>query len=225
MAEELLVRDSLEEELFEKNQGLIWSIVRRFFGRGVEPEDLFQIGAIGLIKAIRGYDESYGTAFSTYAVPKIMGEILRFFRDDGMVKVSRPQKREAAMVLKARELFEKENGREPRLSELSELTGLTPEDIASADLALMPVRSFEEKIKDDLTLGLRLGVNPEESMVERIGLAEAVNSLGEEEAMVIRLRFFKGLTQEQVAKIMNTTQVQVSRIQKKAIERLRWRVG
>ena len=218
MAEELLVRDSLEEELFEKNQGLIWSIVRRFFGRGVEPEDLFQIGAIGLIKAIRGYDESYGTAFSTYAVPKIMGEILRFFRDDGMVKVSRPQKREAAMVLKARERFEKENGREPRLSELSELTGLTPEDIASADLALMPVRSFEEKIKDDLTLGLRLGVNPEESMVERIGLAE-------EEAMVIRLRFFKGLTQEQVAKIMNTTQVQVSRIQKKAIERLRWRVG
>lgn len=219
------VRTADEETLFLENQGLVWSIARRFFGRGVEADDLFQIGCVGLIKAIRGYDESFGTAFSTYAVPKILGEILRFFRDDGMIKVPRPKKREALQVLNAKNEFEEKNGRSPRLSELAEITGLLPEEIAAAEGALLPVRSFEEQIGEaEMTLERRLGVSEEETVVTRISLHDAIRTLKREEEMVIRLRFFKGLTQGQTAKILNTSQVQVSRIQKRALARLRMRI-
>lgn len=122
--------DAAMEELVEQNAPLIWSVARRFFGRA-EPEDLFQLGSIGFLKAVRGYDPDFGTAFSTYAVPKIAGEMLRFLRDDGPVKVSRTLREHAAKAAAIAEAFRKREGREPHISELAELTGMTPEELAS----------------------------------------------------------------------------------------------
>ena len=210
------------ERLVEENSGLIWSVARRFFGRGAEPDDLYQLGCLGFLKAIAGFDPDFGTQFSTYAVPKIAGEIRRFLRDDGAIKVSRSLREQAAMVFTARERLKNALGREPALSELSEETGLSAEEIAQCELAVAAPDSLQRETGDGLTLeGALGGESPEEGLIERIALREAVDRLPEREKMTILLRFFKGLTQEQAARLLGVSQVQVSRLERRAIEKLR----
>lgn len=210
------------EQLVLENAGLIWSIARRYFGRGVEPDDLYQLGCLGFIKAVKGFDITFGTQFSTYAVPKIAGEIRRFLRDDGAIKVSRSLREQAAAIFSAREKLSATLGREPVLSELSEETGLSAEEIAQCELAVAAPESLQRETGDGLTLENVIGSDsPEESMVERIALREAVDALPEREKMTILLRFFKGLTQEQSARILGVSQVQVSRLERRALEKLR----
>ena len=211
------------EALVVGNSGLIWSIARRYFGRGVDPEDLFQLGCLGFLKAVEGFDLDFGTQFSTYAVPKIAGEIRRFLRDDGTVKVSRSLKERAMMIRVTRQKLTNRLGREPTLSELSVETSLQPEEIATAETATGTAESIQKRsgedgfaLEDVLTEG-----EMEEKIVERIALREAITSLSEREQMVIKLRFFHGLTQDKTAKILGVSQVQISRIEKKALENLR----
>ena len=204
-------RDACEQAVIENN-GLIWSVVRRYYGRGVDPEDLYQLGCLGFLKAVQGFDFDYGTCFSTYAVPKIAGEIRRFLRDDGAVKVGRT----------IRERLRQELGREPVLSELSEASGLTPEEIAQVEIATDTPESLQRETADGLTLEGMLGTDaPEEGMVERIALRESIDQLPEKERMTILLRYFKGLTQEQTARILGVSQVQVSRLERRGLKRLR----
>ena len=210
------------EQMLRDNSGLIWSIVRRYYGRGVEPDDLYQLGCLGFIKAVKGFDLTFGTQFSTYAVPKIAGEIRRFLRDDGAIKVSRGIREQAAMIFAAREKLKNMLGREPVLSELSEETGLRPEEIAQCELAVAEPESLQRETGDGLTLEGMLGSeSPEESLVEKIALREAIEVLPERERMTILLRFFKGLTQEQTARLLGVSQVQVSRLERRALEKLR----
>ncbi|MCI8537797.1 MAG: sigma-70 family RNA polymerase sigma factor [Oscillospiraceae bacterium] len=211
--------------IVRENERLIWSVVRRYTGRGVESEDLFQLGCIGFLKAVEGFDTSYGTQFSTYAVPKIAGEIRRFLRDDGTVKVSRGLKERAGVIRAARERLSAALGREPTLSELSLATGLEGEEIAAAETAAAPVASLQMETGDGLTLESTLGDSGmEEGIVEQVALREAVASLPEREQTVIILRYYRGFTQDRVAKVLGVSQVQVSRIEKKAVGRLRERL-
>jgi RNA polymerase sporulation-specific sigma factor len=210
-------------QLIEENSGLIWSVARRFFGRGVDPEDLYQLGCVGFLKAIDGFDESYGTKFSTYAVPKISGEIRRFLRDDGTVKVSRGIKEQAAQIRMARIKLEQKLGREPALSELSAETGLSPEDIAFAETATGPAESIHQETGEDgFTLELVLGdYSAEEKMVEHVALRAAIEKLPQKERQVVALRYYHGMTQQSCAKVMQVSQVQISRLERRAVELLR----
>jgi RNA polymerase sporulation-specific sigma factor len=210
------------DRLVRENAGLIWSIVRRYYGRGAEPEDLYQLGCMGFLKAIRGFDLSYGTQFSTYAVPKIAGEIRRYLRDDGAVKVGRGLREQALNIFAARERLSHQLGREPAISELSVETGLTAEEIAAAELAAAPPESLQQELSDGLTLESTLRSSEgEEAMMEKIALRSAIDTLPESEKKTILLRFFKGLTQAQTARILAVSQVQVSRLERRALERLR----
>jgi RNA polymerase sporulation-specific sigma factor len=214
--------ESACEQVLLENSGLIWSVVRRFLGRGVETEDLYQLACIGFIKAVKGYDLAFNTQFSTYAVPKIAGEIRRFLRDDGTVKVSRGLRERAQRIYAAREKLHEELGREPVLSELSEHTGLSVEEIAESELAAAPPESLQQETGDGLTLESMLGTDsPEEGVVERIALRAAINALPEREKQTIALRYFRGLTQQQTARVLNVSQVQVSRLERRALEHLR----
>ena len=210
------------ERVLAENSGLIWAVVRRYYGRGAEAEDLYQLGGLGFLKAVRGFDADYGTQFSTYAVPKIAGEIRRYLRDSGSVKVGRTLKERSSAIYAARERLRTRLGREPALSELSEATGLTAEEIAVAELASAPPDSLQQENADGLTLESTLA-SPmtEESMVERIALRAAIDRLPDRERQTILLRFFKGMTQQQCARILGVSQVQVSRLEKRAIEKLR----
>lgn len=210
-------------KLIEENSGLIWSVARHFFGRGVEAEDLFQIGCIGFLKAIQGFDSEYGTQFSTYAVPKISGEIRRFLRDDGTIKVSRGIKEQAQKIRSARNELEQELGREPSLSELSAITGISPEDIAAAETATGPTHSLQyESGEEGFSLENILGdYGQEERLIDRFSLDEAIKRLSEKEQMIISLRYFHGLTQDRTSRAVGVSQVQVSRLERKAIEQLR----
>ncbi len=211
------------EEMIRENSGLIWSVAHHFFGRGVEPDDLYQLGCVGFLKAVQGFDDSFGTQFSTYAVPKISGEIRRFLRDDGAVKVSRSVKERAATVRLARMRLEQTLGREPTIGELSQETGIEPEDIAACELAVSPSESLQkENGEDGFTLEQVLGdYNQEEKLVEQVALREAVRNLPEKERMVVVLRYFRGMTQSSAAKVMGISQVQVSRLEKKAMGHLK----
>ena len=214
-------RDACEQAVLENN-GLIWSIVRRYYGRGVEPDDLYQLGCLGFLKAIQGFDFSYGTCFSTYAVPKIAGEIRRFLRDDGSVKVGRAIREQAQTLYSKREQLRHDLGREPALSELAEATGLSVEEIAQVELATDSPESLQRETVDGLTLEGMLGTNaPEETLVERIALREAIDHLPEKERMTILLRYFKGLTQERTARVLGVSQVQISRLERRGLARLR----
>lgn len=208
--------------ILEDNAGLIWSVVRRYYGRGVEPEDLYQLGCLGFLKAVRGFDDAYGTQFSTYAVPKISGEIRRFLRDDGPVKVSRGMKERAAVIYSARTRLTAVQGREPTLSELSGETGLSPEDIAAAETAAGPVTSLQMETAEGFTLESVLGEDGmEERVVERVALRAAIDELSERERQVVLLRFYKNMTQDRAARVLGVSQVQISRIERRAIEHLR----
>ena len=211
------------QQLVEENTGLIWSVARRFFGRGVEPDDLYQLGCVGFLKAIEGFDLSYGTQFSTYAVPKISGEIRRFLRDDGVVKVSRTIKEQAVKIRQARLLLEQRIGREPKMSELSAETGLSPEEIAFAETATGPADSIQRESGDDgFTLELVLGdFGAEDKMVEHVALRAAIEKLPEREKQVIALRYYHGMTQQASARVLHVSQVQISRLERRAVEMLR----
>ena len=211
------------ERLISENSGLIWSVTRRFMGRGTELEDLYQLGCIGFLKAVEGFDPSFGTQFSTYAVPKIAGEIRRFLRDDGVIKVSRTLKEQSMTIRTVRNQLTAEFGREPTVGEISERTGLTIEEIALAETATQGTESISRQMGEE---GFSLediltDTQTEEKLLEKIALRQAVSQLPEREAMVIGLRYFHGLTQERVSKVLNVSQVQVSRIEKKALEHLR----
>lgn len=210
------------EQVLTENTGLIWSIVRRYYGCGVEVDDLYQLGCIGFIKAVKGFDLTYGTQFSTYAVPKIAGEIRRFLRDDGAVKVGRSIREKGQMLWSVRERLRQQLGREPHLSEVSRETGMSVEEIAGIDLAVIAPESLQQETAEGLTLESTLGTaGPEEHLVEKIALREAVEALPEHEKMTILLRFFKGLTQQQAARILQVSQVQVSRLERRGLKRLR----
>ena len=214
-------RDACEQAVLENN-GLIWSVVRRYYGRGVEPDDLYQLGCLGFLKAVQGFDFSYGTCFSTYAVPKIAGEIRRFLRDDGTIKVGRGIREQSLTLYALRERLRQKLGREPVLSELAEQTGWTPEEIAQIDLATTAPDSLQRESSEGLALEGILGTEaPEDALVERIALREAVNQLPEKERMTILLRYFKGLTQERTARVLGVSQVQISRLERRGLERLR----
>ncbi len=210
------------ETLLTENERLVWSVVQRYANRGVETEDLFQLGCIGFLKAVDGYDPAYGTQFSTYAVPKIAGEIRRFLRDDGTVKVSRGLKEQAQRIRAAREQLPARLGREPGLSVLAAETGLTPEEIAAAETAAGPVASLQSETAEGLTLESVLGdEGMEGEIVEHLALRQAVAQLEQREQRVILLRYFRGFTQERTARVIGVSQVQISRIERRAVEHLR----
>ena len=211
------------EQLIVENSGLVWSVAKRYFGRGVDTEDLYQLGCLGFLKAIDGFDMEFGTQFSTYAVPKIAGEIRRFLRDDGAVKVSRSIKERSASIKMARQRMTGELNREPTISELAQELDLTVEEIAVAETATAHTESIQ---KENGEVGLTLESiltdgSMEEELVEHIALKEAVANLPERERLVIDLRYYHGLTQDKTAKILGVSQVQVSRIEKKALQQLK----
>ena len=214
------------EQLVTENSGLIWSVARRFLGRGAEADDLYQLGCVGFLKAIEGFDLEYGTQFSTYAVPKIAGEIRRFLRDDGAVKVSRSLKEQAATIKSTRSRLLSALGREPSIQEISRQTGLSPEEIALAETATAATESIQqENGEEGFSLEQVLtDTESEDTMVERISLRQAVEALPQREKLVIDLRYYHGLTQQRVATVMDISQVQVSRIEKKALALLRERM-
>lgn len=208
--------------LVEQNTGLIWSVAKRFFGKGCEPDDLFQLGSVGFLKAVQGFDVTYGTQFSTYAVPKIAGEILRFLRDDSMVKVSRGLKERSVRIRQIRAALEQTLGREPTISEISNESGLEAEEIAMAESATGFAQSLQEEDSETgLSLEHVLSDHAEEKMMEYAALRQAIDLLPEQEKEVIALRFYRGLTQQKTARILSVSQVQVSRLERRAIEHMR----
>lgn len=218
---------SARERLLQENAGLIWSIVRRFYGRGTEPEDLYQLGCLGFLKAIDGYDPAYGTQFSTYAVPKIAGEIRRFLRDDGAIKVSRTIKEQAAQLRNLRNQLTLELGREPHLSEIAEASGLTVQEIAVIDTAMLPADSLQRPAGEDgCSLEQLLpGEAIEEKIIESVALGDAISQLEPRQRAVIRMRYFRGMTQDKTAAVMGVSQVQVSRLERRALGRLKEILG
>jgi len=211
-----------EAQLLEEHQGLLYSIVRRYCGRGVDPEDLYQLACVGFLKAVRGFDPSLGNQFSTYAVPKIMGEIRRFLRDDGPVKVGRTLREQQARLGLTRYKLEQALGRPPRLSELAAAAGMTPEEAAAAETAGLGTLSLQQETAEGAALEDLLGDEGiEERVLERLSLRQAVERLPDRERQVVALRYYRGLTQTHTARILGVSQVQVSRLERRALDRLR----
>ncbi len=218
------------EILIEENMGLIHHVVKRFLGRGVEAEDLFQIGAIGLVKAVDRFDLSFGVRFSTYAVPMIAGEIKRFLRDDSMIKISRSLKELAIRAAKLREQLLMERGEEPGVEELSELLGVEPEELVQAMDGSAEVESLQKIVYQGDGEGLSLmdkveqGKDEEETLLRQLLLEQLLRSLEPKERRLIMLRFFHDRTQTQVAEELGMSQVQVSRLEKKILTALKKRI-
>ena len=215
------------EQLVEENVGLIWCVVKRFYGRGLENEDLFQIGSIGLLKAIDKFDLSYDVKFSTYAVPMISGEIKRFLRDDGMIKVSRTLKELSYKIFQTREKLLDLLGREPTIEELAEKMQIDKEEIVEALEAGSEVESIYKPIHQKEGNEIRLmdkleeKEHREEKILDHMLLQQLLGSLEKEERTLIYMRYFQDKTQSQVGKELGISQVQVSRMEKKIMENLR----
>ncbi len=209
------------EKLTEANMGLVKSIAVRFRDRGTETEDLIQIGCIGLIKAIRGYDESFGTMFSTYAVPLIYGEIRKFLRDDGIIKVSRELRRKATLLCRERQRIVTETGASPHISELAATVGMSVEEAAEALEATAAVESLYGDGDDEPSPEMRLWTDNVAEFADSFALRQAVESLPEEEKMLVLLRYYRGMSQSGTAKILGITQVKVSRRERKIMEKLK----
>ena len=213
--------------LVEENVGLVWSIVRRFQNRGVEPEDLFQIGTIGLIKAVDKFDCSYEVCFSTYAVPMITGEIKRYLRDDGILKVSRSLKETAAKAYRIREQQEKQTGREPTTQEIARELGISPEELMEAMDSYVQVESLQQTIYDGDGSSIRLmdklsaRSGEGDAALDRMMLADSLSALDQREREIIVLRFYYDQTQSQIAKRMGVSQVQVSRLEKRILRKMK----
>lgn len=217
-------------QLVEENMGLVWCVVKRFFGRGVEAEDLFQIGSIGLMKAIDKFDFSFDVKFSSYAVPMIAGEIRRFLRDDGMIKVSRSLKELAYKAYLAKEEMQEQLGREPTLEELAETVQVEKEELVMAMEAVSEVESIHkpiyEKDGDAISLADRLAdsTQQEEQILNKMVVAKLLEDLPKEERQLLYLRYFANRTQAEIGKIMGVSQVQVSRLEKKILKQLRQQI-
>lgn len=214
------------DTIVSENMGLVWSIVRRFLNRGVDMEDLFQIGCIGLLKAVDKFDLSYDVKFSTYAVPMIAGEMKRFLRDDGMIKVSRSLKETAYKAYGVKELLEKKLGREPTLHEISVEMGIAEEDLVEAMDASVQVESLQQTIYHsegtDIELQDKLEeCGGQEKVLDRMMLKEALGMLDARERELIYHRYFQDMTQNAIAREMGMTQVQVSRMEKKILKNMR----
>ncbi|BCJ96153.1 RNA polymerase sigma factor [Anaerocolumna cellulosilytica] len=215
------------DKVITENIGLVWSIVRRFMSRGHEPEDLFQIGSIGLIKAIDKFDMSYDVKFSTYAVPMIMGEIKRFLRDDGVIKVSRSMKETAGKIRVTREKLSTLFGREPTLEEISSDLNLAKEEVVMALESGAEVESLYKTIYQGdgnaiyLIDKLEQTNDESENMIDKLALRETIASLDEKDQELIRLRYFMNRTQTDIAKELGISQVQVSRLEKKILLKMR----
>lgn len=214
------------DKILIENTGLIWSIVRRFLNRGHEGEDLFQIGCIGMLKAIDRFDTEFDVAFSTYAVPMIAGEIRRFIRDDGIVKISRKIKENQMKIMHQREIYINEKKQELTIEELEKVCDLTKEEIVMAMDASRNVESIDKEMysKDSAYTLMDLAeddTNIEETVLNKIMVQQLMDMLESKERKIINLRYFKNKTQSQVAKEMGMTQVQVSRLEKKILNSMR----
>lgn len=218
-----------KEQLVTENLGLVWAVARRFIGRGHELEDLYQIGCIGLMKCIEKFDLSYDVKFSTYAVPMISGEIKRFLRDDGMIKVSRTLKETAYKVKKAREEIVNQTGIEPKLEELSEILEIDMEEIVASLEANVEVESIHKTIyqndgNDIYLLDKIASVEDEnETLLDQMVVEELIAQLEEVEQKVIRMRYFENKTQMEIARVIGISQVQVSRMEKRCLLKMRKR--
>lgn len=215
--------------MVEENMGLVYSIAKRFIGRGCEKEDLIQIGAIGLIKAINKFDVSFGVQFSTYAVPMIMGEIRRFLRDDGMIKVSRSLKEAAIKGGRARELLQKRLDREPTIKEISLESGIDADELTEAFEASAPPESIYENIYSNGEGEIKLmdtlsTAGCEEEIINRVMISDLLKALDSREKSIVILRYFKGKTQAEISEIIGVSQVQISRLEKKIIEKLKRKI-
>lgn len=209
-------------EFIEKNLGLVHACAGRFKGRGIEYEELYAAGCLGLVKACDGFDTGRGVCFSTYAVPVILGEIKKLFRDGGTVKVSRSLKELGLKINAQREHYLKTTGQEPGVTQLAEILQTTPEQIALAIRASLPALSLTPTDGEDGQKEWDVPVDsPEESLSDRIGLAEVMDKLEPKDRLMIRLRFYGGKTQSETAKVLGTTQVQVSRRERKVLQWMR----
>lgn len=212
-----------ESEIYEKNVGLIWSVARKFINRGYDLDDIFQIGCIGMLKAIQKFDVSFDVKFSTYAVPMIMGEIRRFLRDDGIIKVSRNLKEIANRAKIAKEKFEKENHCEPKLSEIANMINATVEELVMALDANASTQSIYNTINDDdknpvyVIDRLSSNENDENKIIDNLAICETINMLEKRDRQIIVLRYLKGKTQSEIASLLGVSQVQVSRLEKKIL--------
>ena len=220
---------SAREQIVKENLGLVHSIVKKFLGRGYDVEDLFQIGCIGIIKATDKFDTSYNVRFSTYAVPMIMGEIKRFLRDDGMVKVSRSLKEIAGKACAAKEHMEKELLREVTVGEIAERIGESPENVVMAFEAVSPLESLYKSVnqgeKGETYLIDKLAdERNEDTLIDKITLQQAISRLCERDRKIILLRYFKGKTQREISAILGISQVQVSRLEKKILSEMRYKL-
>lgn len=222
---------SAESEIVNGNIALVWSVARKFSNRGYDLEDIFQIGCIGILKAIKNFDLSYNVRFSTYAVPLIMGEIKRFLRDDGIIKVSRRLKEIAQKAKITKEVLEKELNREVKISEIAERIGETPSDLAIAlEANVAPESLYKEINENDKSTGYLIdkiakNTDTEEEILDKISLNEAIKALDEREKKIIILRYFRGKTQSEIAASIGISQVQVSRLEKKILGRLKEMIG
>lgn len=209
-------------EFIQRNLGLVHSCAGRFTGRGIEYEELYSAGCLGLVKACDGFDPQRGVCFSTYAVPVILGEIKKLFRDGGTVKVSRSVKELGLKVTAERERILKRTGNEPSVAQLAEALGVTPEQVAVSIQAAMPVVSLTPADSEDGNREWDIPVDsPEEALAERIGLDEVMSRLAPQDRLIIRLRFFLGKTQSETATVLHTTQVQISRRERKILKWMR----
>ncbi len=215
-----------ENIMVEENMGLVYSIVRRFANRGYDIEDLTQIGAIGLIKAVKKFNPEFNVQFSTYAVPMITGEIKRFLRDDGSVKISRSLKENAMKGWRCEELLRRKLNREPTINEISEECGIDAESLLEAFEAAAPPESIYESVYDNGEREIQLldmiaGAEIEDDIINKVMIDDILNYLDERERRIIILRYFRGKTQAEIARFIGVSQVQISRIEKKALERIR----
>lgn len=224
-AGDTLARDTL----VNCNIRLVWSVVQRFLNRGYEPDDLFQIGCIGLLKSVDKFDLSYDVKFSTYAVPMIIGEIQRFLRDDGTLKVSRSLKEMANKVRKTKDELSKSLGRLPTISEVAEKLGVTPEDIVFAQEANKPPTSIHETVfendGDPITLMDQISDESGEKWFDKLAIHEAIGSLSERERLIVYLRYYRDQTQSEVASRLGISQVQVSRLEKKILKLIKEQIA
>lgn len=213
------------ELLVNSNIRLVWSVVQRFINRGYEADDLFQIGCIGLLKAVDKFDLSYDVRFSTYAVPMIIGEIQRFLRDDGTVKVSRSLKETANKVRRAKDELYKQFGRAPTISEVAEAVGITPEEVVFAQEASRTPSSIHETVfendGDPITLIDQIADEGVNKWFEKIALKDAISRLSEREQLIVYLRYYKDQTQSEVAERLGISQVQVSRLEKRILQTIK----
>lgn len=213
------------DQLVVSNQRLVWAVVQRFLGRGYEPDDLFQIGCIGLIKAVDKFDLTYEVKFSTYAVPMIIGEIQRFLRDDSTVKVSRSLKETAKQIRRVRDELAKRLGRQPHITEIASEMGIEPADVVFAQEALRSPASIHETVfendGDPIYLMDQIADEENAEWFDKIALHEILNRLPERERLIVYLRFFKDKTQSDVARVLGISQVQVSRLEKRILSQMK----